>query len=81
MTTSPVFTPEEAAAYLGLDKLPLRSTEPVNTLNFYVESGELEYIKIGGTRAFLQDQLDAFLQSLRMRGGQAVVRTRRREAV
>lgn len=63
MSESPVFTPKEAAEYLGLDRLGIE--DPERTVKRYVARGLLECVKLGGRMAFMRDQLDKLLNARR----------------
>lgn len=63
MSESPVFTPAEAAEYLGLTRLGV--VDPERTVKRYVARGLLECVKLGGRMGFMRDQLDKLLNARR----------------
>ncbi|MEM9913485.1 MAG: helix-turn-helix domain-containing protein [Planctomycetota bacterium] len=56
---SPVLTPDEAARYLGLDKLGV--TKSADRVRYLVKKGRLRSIKVLGRTAFQRCDLDEYL--------------------
>lgn len=57
-----VFSPEQAAHYLGLYDLGVPN--PVGTVKRYVKRKKLEHFKISGRIAFQRSHLDKFIETL-----------------
>ncbi|MEM1026834.1 MAG: helix-turn-helix domain-containing protein [Planctomycetota bacterium] len=56
---SPVLTPEQAAAYLGLDRLGVKN--PASRVRYLVKKGRLRSTKVLGRLAFTRADLDEYL--------------------
>ena len=59
---SPVFSPAEAATYLGLPALGVKN--PEDRIRYLVKKGRLRSIVLLGRMAFLREDLDRLLTDL-----------------
>jgi excisionase family DNA binding protein len=70
MTNDKLYTPEEAVAYLGLDRQGLR--QPLEALRWLCRTGRLKYTKVGRRLRFRETWLDELIErNAIQRGGEA----------